>query len=105
MISHLTHKTLKTLGRLIQVARRDRSVSQANLAERLGVTRQTVLAIEKGDSKVAIGTVFEAAYILGIPLFATDKDSISKWQAVLINFSGILPKRARSKKQKISDDF
>lgn len=105
MISQITQKTLKTLGNFIAVARRDRAFSQSNLAERLGVARQTVIAIEKGDSKVAIGTVFEAAYILGIPLFSTDKDTQSKWQSVLTNFSAILPKRSRRKKPKVSDDF
>lgn len=105
MISLLTQKTLKTLGDLIKVARREHAFSQRDLAERLNVTRQTIIAIEKGDQKVAIGTVFEAAYVLGIPLFSTDKETTSKWQAVLANFSAILPKKTGRKKLRVSDDF
>lgn len=105
MISRLTSQVLKTLGELIRVARTDRAHSQADLALRLRVTRQTVSAIERGDPTVAIGTVFEAAYLLGIPLFSHDKQQLSKWQAVLNEFSSLVPKRTHSKKPKVSDDF
>lgn len=105
MISKLTNNALKTLGKLIQVARRDRGVSQAELAERLNVSRQTIMAIEKGDQKVAIGSVFEAAYIVGIPLFSDDTQQLSKWQSVLMNFSALLPKKTHLKPQKMNDNF
>lgn len=45
---------------------------QQNLADRLGVSRHTVMAIERGDPAVAIGTVFEAAAVLGVHLMAGD---------------------------------
>lgn len=105
MISRLTRKALMTLGSLIRTARRERAFSQAALAERVGVTRQTIIAIEKGDPNVAIGTLFEAAYILGIPLFSEDSRQLSKWQTVLTEFSALLPKKTRQKKQQVSDDF
>lgn len=105
MISKLTEKTLKILGTLIKVARRDRAFSQLELAKRLKVTRQTLIAIEKGDPKVSVGTVFEAAYVLGIPLFSEDNDHLSKWQTILSGFSALLPDRTRRKKQKVGDDF
>lgn len=100
-----TKNALVTLGKLIHAARSDRAFSQAELAERLGVARQTVIAIEKGDSAVAIGTVFEAAFLLGIPLFSDNQQQLSKWQTILTGFSALLPKRTRQKKQKVSDDF
>ena len=74
------------------------------LAEKIGVTRQTVIAIEKGDSKVMIGTVFEAAYVLDIPIFSETADQLLKWQAVLDGFSAVFPKRVHVKKQ-VDDDF
>lgn len=104
MLKH-TKNAVTLLGKLIHAARSDHSFSQAELAERLGVTRQTVIAIEKGDSKVMIGTVFEAAYILGIPIFSEDDKSLSKWQTLLSGFSGLLPKRSHRKKPKVSNDF
>lgn len=105
MISRFTDTALKTLGTLIRTARRSRAYSQSRLAERVNITRQTIMAIEKGDPKVAIGTVFEVAYIVGIPLFSNDPQQLSKWQLILTDFSGLLPKKTRQKKQKISDDF
>lgn len=105
MISRFSQKILKVLGELIKIARIERTFSQAVLAERLNVTRQTVIAIEKGDPKVAIGTVFECAYILGIPLFSDSSQQLSKWEMTLNEFSGILPKKTRLKKPKVSDDF
>lgn len=105
MISRFSQQALKTLGGLIKTARQKQGVSQATLAERLTVARQTVIAIEKGDAKVAIGTVFECAYALGIPLFSDNAQQLSQWQATLNTFSGILPKKTRAKKPKVSDEF
>lgn len=104
MISRIPKKTLKVIGSLIKNARRERHFSQDALAERLNVTRQTVMAIEKGDHKVAIGTFFEAAYLLGIPLLSTDEKQLTQWQSVLNGFDALLPKKIRKKKQ-VSDDF
>jgi len=103
MISQLTTEALKTLGALINVARRNCGMSQASLAERLGVSRQTVMAVEKGDANVTVGTVFEAAYLLNVPLFSKEHDQLSKWQSALAGFSALLPEKIHRKK--ISHDF
>lgn len=105
MISRFSQHALKALGDLIKTTRKQQGESQAALAERLTVTRQTVISIEKGDPKVAIGTVFECAHILGIPLFSDDSQQLSQWQATLAAFSGVLPQKIRTKKTKVSDDF
>ncbi len=42
------------------------------LAERAGVSRGLIQRIEKGDPGCQIGAVFEAAAIVGVPLFAAD---------------------------------
>lgn len=105
MISRFSQQALKTLGNLLKTARQKQSISQAALAERLAITRQTVMAIEKGDHKVAIGTVFECAHVLGIPLFSDNPQQLSQWQATLNTFAGILPKKTRTKKPKVSDEF
>ncbi|OGV28017.1 MAG: hypothetical protein A3F18_05030 [Legionellales bacterium RIFCSPHIGHO2_12_FULL_37_14] len=105
MIGKFTHKTLIVLGSLIKVERTERLMSQTSLAERLGVSRQTIIAIEKGDPNVSVGTVFEAAYIVGIPLMTNDQASLEKWQAILADFSALLPKRISQKKPRIDNDF
>lgn len=104
-LSKTTRLTLKTLGKLIHVARTERGLSQTNLAQRLNVSRYSVMAIEKGDPKVAIGVVFEAALIVGIPLLADNNKALQKLEGTLSSFTAILPKRARFKNEPTDDNF
>src|SRR5947208_703759 len=64
------------LGAQIRLARRERRWSQDELAARVGVTPRTVSKIEHGDLGVALGTVFETAALLGIPLFHADRSRL-----------------------------
>jgi len=80
-------------------------MSQAELAERLQVSRQTIISMEKGSPKVSIGVVFEAACLLGVPLLAHDQELLSKWEAVLVGFEAVLPARVSSKNVEVDDDF
>ena len=43
-------------------------MTQAELAERLGVTRQTVIAIEQGRSSPSLEMAFQIARAFGVPL-------------------------------------
>lgn len=43
-------------------------MTQAELAKRVGVTRQTVLAIEKGKYSPSLEVAFKIAAALGVPL-------------------------------------
>ncbi|UZN04768.1 helix-turn-helix transcriptional regulator [Cellulomonas sp. S1-8] len=52
--------------RLLRAARDD--MTQADLAARLGVTRQTVIAIEQGRYSPSLETAFQIARVLGVPL-------------------------------------
>ncbi len=104
-ISSSTLSVLKTLGAMIKAARLERGMSQAELSERLGVSRYTVIALEKGESKVGVGTVFEAATIVGIPLLASDRGELNKLATTVANLTSILPERSRRKKVALDDDF
>ena len=57
------------LGNSIRVGRKQRRWMVNELAERLGVSEPTVRKIERGSPTVAIGTVFEAAGLVGVTLF------------------------------------
>ena len=104
-ISNHTRRTLKVLADMIAAARKERKMSQSELAHRLGVSRQTVRAIEQGSSTVAIGTVFEAAVIVGIPLLAEDKRELDQLATSIAALTRVLPKRGRSRSQVVDDDF
>ena len=43
-------------------------MTQADLADRVGVTRQTILAIEQGKYSPSLETAFEIAAVFGVPL-------------------------------------
>lgn len=43
-------------------------MTQAELAERVGVTRQTVIAIEQGRYSPSLETAFQIARVFGVPL-------------------------------------
>lgn len=43
-------------------------LTQAELAERIGVTRQTVIAIEQGKYSPSLEIAFQIARVFGVPL-------------------------------------
>ena len=104
-LSGSTLSVLKTLGAMLKAARLERGMSQAELNRRLGVSRYTVIAFEKGEPKVGVGTVFEAATIVGIPLLASDQRALNKLTTTVANLASILPERGRRKKVILEDDF
>jgi DNA-binding XRE family transcriptional regulator len=104
-ISNHTRRTLKTLAAMIAAARKERRMSQEELARRLGVSRLTVRSIENGSPTVAIGTVFEAAVIVGIPLLAEDKRELEQLATSVAAIAQVLPKTGRGKNRSVDDDF
>jgi putative transcriptional regulator len=43
-------------------------MTQAQLAERIGVTRQTIIAIEQGRYSPSLEMAFQIAAVFGVPL-------------------------------------
>ncbi|HEY0421229.1 MAG TPA: helix-turn-helix transcriptional regulator [Acetobacteraceae bacterium] len=56
---------LERLGRTIRLARLRRNLSQAELAERMGVSRSSVVMLERGAPGVAIGILLKALTVFG----------------------------------------
>jgi len=67
-------KNTRDLGLLLQARRRTLGWSQARLADQLGITRQWVIALEKGTPGVALGTVLKAFTALGLMLDANVRE-------------------------------
>ena len=93
------------MGELIKLARLEKKISQKELGERIGVSRPTISAIEKGQANVAIGSVFEAAYIVGLPLMVDDPEQIESSSQAIAKMLKILPSRGRGKKAELDDNF
>jgi transcriptional regulator with XRE-family HTH domain len=93
------------IGQQIKLARKNKKWTSANLAQRAGITRETLQRIESGDMKSSIGLVFEVATIVGVALFEEDKQYISNNLELIQTKIELLPKRIRNQKKVVDDDF
>ena len=59
---------VERLGARIRLKRKEKQLSQAGLAERLGVERKWVLKLEAGNPKAELGLVLQALQYLGFRL-------------------------------------
>jgi putative transcriptional regulator len=59
-------RTIWEVGLLIRDRRLELGWSQAQLADRLGVTRQWVMSLEQGNAGAALGQVLQAMLVLGL---------------------------------------
>ena len=55
---------LKNIGKNIQLSRKRREMSQADLAKAMFVTRQTVSRLENGEPSIAMATLLLAVFCL-----------------------------------------
>ena len=96
---------LSHFAALLRVRRKERSLTLDELADRLGVSTPTVRKMLDGSASVAIGTYFEAAHILGVPLFDPDSDRFAVTASKTAEIESLLPKRVRARQQEIDDNF
>lgn len=99
-----TQKVLSQMGEQIRLARLRRHLPSELVAERAGVSRQTVTAIEKGSISVAIGAYAAVLHALGgleqdLLLIAKDDDLGRKLQDL------DLPQRQRAPRQRKKEDL
>ncbi len=59
-------RILQTLGEQIRYARLRRDLTTVQIAERAGISRSTLVRIEKGDEGVALGQYFRVLIALGL---------------------------------------
>ncbi|KTD59925.1 helix-turn-helix domain-containing protein [Legionella shakespearei] len=101
----LTIQACKLLGEMIQYERKNKSWTKKELAERLNISHVTLNRLEDGDLSCAIGFYFEAATLLGISLFAMDKNPLYYQLQNIEEKNTLLPKRIRKKPSGVDDDF
>lgn len=100
-----TEEATELLGKLIRLERRERRISEEELAGRAGIARRTLQRIERGDPRCAIGLFFELAVLVGVKLFdANDRGCLALHLGRVNDKLTLLPSRIRSS-VKVDDEF
>ena len=71
-------RTPADIGAAIRQRRRDVGWDQGTLAERVGVSRQWVVSVEKGKPRAALRLVLRTLEVLGIELWTEESLPASK---------------------------
>lgn len=103
--STLTTEALTLLGKQVRLARKQRRMTEADLAARVGIARSTLQLIEKGDPSVVIGLAFEAAIIAGVSLFVPEASSLAGQKERVADKLALLPRSIRRPRKEVNDDF
>ncbi len=103
-ISPIAVEAAKLLGANVRLERRQRRWTVAELAERVGVTEATMLKVEHGDPGVRLGIAFEAAALVGVPLFDENRSRREVEAARVEDRLAVLPERVRQPRD-VDDDF
>lgn len=94
-VSPMAQDAVTVLGQLVASERRTQRRTAADLAERAGISRDTLHRVERGDPAVAIGTVLELLVLLGVPLFGRDAEALASEVARGRQLLTLLPERVR----------
>ena len=103
-VSPATVEALGILAAAIRAERLRRGWTVRELAERVGVSHPTIVKVERGDPSVAAGTLFEAATLVGVPLFDADDAARQRYGAHKRVELALLPAAAR-RRARVDDDF
>lgn len=67
--------TASVLGSALRQRRKALRLTQRDLAELVGVTRQTIGRLERGDPSIALGTALDVADVLNVSILGDDADT------------------------------
>jgi len=96
---------LEQFAAVLRIGREVKGLTIQELADRLGVSRPTATKMLGGAAEVSIGTYFEAAYVLDVPLFDPDPDRVASLRDKTKQLEALLPQRVRRTVEEIDDDF
>jgi transcriptional regulator with XRE-family HTH domain len=104
---HLAHtrEAARMLGVEVTARRKERRWTEAELAERAGISRTTLRKVEGGDPSVALGTAFDVATLVGVVLFHPTAADVAHERRAVEQRLALLPERIRVRSTEVFDDF
>lgn len=103
-VSRASADALRVLGNQIRLARHARGWTIADLAARTDASRRTIANIESGAPTVAIGTVFNAAFTVGVNLFGLEGPELARARRQGEDTLALLPSKVRKPATREDDD-
>lgn len=101
----VSEAALNHFAALLRIGRQEKAITVAELADRLSISIPTTRNLLRGAPAVAIGTYFEAATILGVPLFEPERDRFQATRNRVEQIESLLPKRVIKLPEDFNDDF
>jgi DNA-binding XRE family transcriptional regulator len=92
-------RSMAKLGHDIALARRKRGLTEAMMAERLGVARGTYQKVEKGDATVAMGVYAMALLVIGLGTPLADLADARADDLGLALDAARVPRRVRTRRE------
>lgn len=103
--SRYAREAMSLLGRMIRIARLERKLTASEVAARAGISRSLLQRIEHGEPGTSLGAVFEAAAIVGVPLFEAERGRLEIHSANADAKLALLPQAARARTRAVKDAF
>lgn len=105
-LGRASQDALRVLGQQVKRARMERGWTVSDASDRLGINRRTWASVEAGSGGVAVGTVFNAAFLVGVELFGMDGAELALARRRGDDTLALLPDRVRKPARKDTDaDF
>lgn len=80
----------KDIGGLVRQARKDQDLTQLQLAERVGVSRDWIIRLEQGKGSVELALVLRTLKALGLSLRVAQEQSMSVSGGDVVDLGKIL---------------
>lgn len=93
-LSAQAHDALDLFAAIIRAARIRRGMTAEELSRRVGVSRGAIQRLEAAAPGTAMGTAFEAAAVLGVPLFDVPVEQLGGLLQHRREVNALLPRRA-----------
>jgi transcriptional regulator with XRE-family HTH domain len=105
LYSQVVRDAAQLLGAQVRQARVGRAWTVRELAERAGVSKNTVVKVEHGDPTVALGIAFNLAVLAGVPLFFDDRARLASEASRAWDRVTLLQRRVRPSAEEPDYDF